>query len=185
MSVWWTNRFWSMSLEHIVFLDFLKLFVNMCLAISFAGKKKTHFLDLWIKSYACLKFQGEVWAGRACAGANEEDLTTLRKFWEQGGWAGGQGVTILGTRAGTVAYCAPTSGRLAGDLATMARSGRPLAAGRRLHRQVWRFFFFFFYSFKFYFFKGLACNKGLGFLGGGGLVYNTPFFEECPYTWKC
>jgi hypothetical protein len=64
------------SLEHTLFLDFLKLFVNMRLAASFTGKKKTHFLDLQIKSYGCLKFQGEVWAGRACAAANEKELTT-------------------------------------------------------------------------------------------------------------
>jgi hypothetical protein len=48
-----------------------------------------HFLDLRIKSYGCLKFQGEVWAGRACAVANEKELTTLIKFWGQGGWAEG------------------------------------------------------------------------------------------------
>jgi hypothetical protein len=79
MSVQWTNRFWSVSLEHTLFLDFLKLFVNIRLAISFAGKKKTHFLNLWIKSYGCLKFQGEVWAGRACTGANQQELTTCAK----------------------------------------------------------------------------------------------------------
>jgi hypothetical protein len=76
MSVWWTNRFWSVSLEHTLSLDFLKLFVNMRLAVSFAGRKKTHFLDLRIKSYGCLKFQGEVWVGRACVGANQQELTT-------------------------------------------------------------------------------------------------------------
>jgi hypothetical protein len=43
------------------------------------GKKKTHFLDLRIKSYGCLKFQGEVWVGRACAGANQQELTTFAK----------------------------------------------------------------------------------------------------------
>jgi hypothetical protein len=43
MSVRRTNRFWSMSLEHTLFLDFLKLFVNMRLAISFVGKKKALF----------------------------------------------------------------------------------------------------------------------------------------------
>jgi hypothetical protein len=73
-----TNRFWSVSLEHTLFLDILKLFVNMCLTASFA-KKKTHFLDLQIKNYGCLKFQGEVWAGRACAAANEKELTTCAK----------------------------------------------------------------------------------------------------------
>jgi hypothetical protein len=82
MSVRRTNRFWSVLLEHTLFLDFLKLFVNMRLAVSFVGKKM-HFLDLRIKSYGCLKFQGEVWAGRACVGANEEELTTCAKFWGQ------------------------------------------------------------------------------------------------------
>jgi hypothetical protein len=32
-----------------------------------------------MKSYGCLKFQGEVWAGRACAGANQQELTTCTK----------------------------------------------------------------------------------------------------------
>jgi hypothetical protein len=36
-------------------------------------------LDLQIKSYGCLKFIGEVWAGRACAGANEVELTKVPK----------------------------------------------------------------------------------------------------------
>jgi hypothetical protein len=76
MSVQRTNRFWSVSFEHTLFLDFWKLFVNMRLASSFVGKKKPHFLDLRIKSYGCLKFQGEVWAGRACAAANDKELTT-------------------------------------------------------------------------------------------------------------
>jgi hypothetical protein len=51
-------------------------------------------LDLQIKSYGCLKFQGEVWARRACAAANEKELTTcaksggqeekkIQKKWEQ------------------------------------------------------------------------------------------------------
>jgi hypothetical protein len=51
----------------------------MRLAVSFAGKKKRIFLDLRIKSYGCLKFQGEVWARRACATANEKELTTCAK----------------------------------------------------------------------------------------------------------
>jgi hypothetical protein len=67
------------SLEHILFLDFWKLFVNMRLTVSFTGKNNSYFLDLRIKSYRCLKFQGEVWAGRACAGANQQELTTCAK----------------------------------------------------------------------------------------------------------
>jgi hypothetical protein len=50
-------------------------------------KKKPYFLDLWIKSYGCLKYLGEVWAGWACAKANEEELTKKTKKWgqEEGG----------------------------------------------------------------------------------------------------
>jgi hypothetical protein len=84
MSVRWTNRFWLVSLELTLFLDFLKLLLKMHLAASFAGKK-SYFLDLWIKRYGCLKFLGEVWARQACAGANEEELTKHQKFWGQGG----------------------------------------------------------------------------------------------------
>jgi hypothetical protein len=43
MSVRQTNQFWSVSLEYTLFLDFLKLFVNMRLAVSFAGKKNHSF----------------------------------------------------------------------------------------------------------------------------------------------
>jgi hypothetical protein len=43
MSVRRTNRFWSFSLEHTLFLDFLKLFVNMHLVVSFVGKKNAFF----------------------------------------------------------------------------------------------------------------------------------------------
>jgi hypothetical protein len=119
MSVRRTNRFWSVSLEHKLFLDFLKLFVNMRLALSFARKQNSYFLDLRIKSYGCLKFQGEVWAGRACAGANQQKLTTCTK-------SGGQEEKTfqekweLPHRRRSVAQ-----GRL-------ATSGCPPAAGRHL-----------------------------------------------------
>jgi hypothetical protein len=72
-----------MSLDLTLFLDFLKLFVDMRLPISFVGIKTSYFLDLRIKSYGCLKFLGKVWVGRACVGANEEELTTCAKFWGQ------------------------------------------------------------------------------------------------------
>jgi hypothetical protein len=68
------------SLELALFLDILKLFVKMRLVVSFVGKK-SYFLDLRIKSYGCLKFLGEVWEGRPCAGANEEELTNHKKIW--------------------------------------------------------------------------------------------------------
>jgi hypothetical protein len=118
MSVRWTNRFWSVSLELTLFLDFLKLFVNMCLALSFAGKRKSYFLDLRIKSYGCLKFQGEVWAGRACAGANQQELTTCTK-------SGGQEEKTFQEKWELPhrRRCRPAAG------------GRPLAAGR--HLRLW------------------------------------------------
>jgi hypothetical protein len=74
-----TNQFWAVSLDFTLFLDFLKLFVKMRLTISFVGVQKPYFLDLRIKSYWCLKFLGEVWAGRACAVANQQELTTCAK----------------------------------------------------------------------------------------------------------
>jgi hypothetical protein len=43
ISVRRTNWFWSVSLELTLFLDFLKLFVKMRLAISFTGKKNHFF----------------------------------------------------------------------------------------------------------------------------------------------
>jgi hypothetical protein len=93
--------------------------VNMRLAVCFAGKK-THFLDLRIKSYGCLKFQGEIWAGRACAVANEKDLTTLIKFCGQGGWIGGAGDRNSG---------APTQWRsLTVPRPLVAQAGRPWPA---------------------------------------------------------
>jgi hypothetical protein len=53
------------SLELTLFLDFLKLFVKMRLAVSFVGKKIVFFgpkdQKLWMF---------EVWAGWACAGTN-------------------------------------------------------------------------------------------------------------------
>jgi hypothetical protein len=43
MSVRWTNWFWSVSLELTLFLDFLNIFVKMCLTVSFAGEKNRIF----------------------------------------------------------------------------------------------------------------------------------------------
>jgi hypothetical protein len=83
MFVQWTNRFWATSLDFNFFLNFLKLFGNMHLAISFAGVQISYFSNLRIKSYGCLKILGKVWAGRECAAANKEELTTCAKIWGQ------------------------------------------------------------------------------------------------------
>jgi hypothetical protein len=90
MSVQQTNQFWATSLDPNFFWYFEK-FVNMRLAISFAGVQISYFLDLRIKSYGYLKILGEVWAGWACAGANEEELTTCAKIWRQEVGRRGQG----------------------------------------------------------------------------------------------
>jgi hypothetical protein len=138
------------------------------------GKTKPHFLDLRIKSYGCLKFQGEVWAGRACAGGNEKELTTLQIFWGEGGWAGGGGgVHNWGTRVGVVADHAPTSGRRP-QPAAVAR--QPRAAARTERRRA-----FFLDVFFLGFFKSLVCSKGLDFLGGG-LGVQHPIFLTMPPT---
>jgi hypothetical protein len=95
----------------------------MRLAVSFAGKK-THFLDLWIKSYGCLKFQGEVWAGRACAGVNEEELSTCTKFGGQE--VGGRGNTKKGTSAGAISdrWSAAADRSLTSDCRPLVAPGR-------------------------------------------------------------
>jgi hypothetical protein len=154
----------------------------MRLAISFAGKK-SYFLDLRIKCYGCLKFLGEVWVGRACVGANEEELTTCAKFWgqEEGGRENTKKGDSLGNRWSVATDRSTTNGRrplvapgraTAGWLAvarraTMARSGRR-PAGRCLDNWAWRFFILFLFNL---FFKALACSKGLGFLGGLGVQH--------------
>jgi hypothetical protein len=187
MSVRRTNRFWSVSLEHTLFLDFWKLFVKMRLAVSFAGKQKIHYLDLRIKSYGCLKFQGEVWAGRACAAANEEELTACAKICGQGGWARGAG----GGQSGAPALGrSSTAGRGVRPRSAQRSPGtgdRRSAAGRPQVAACLYIFLNLFFEKKGEFFlkkiQALACSKGLNFLRG--CVHSTPFFEVCPYTWKC
>jgi hypothetical protein len=79
----WPNWIWAASLDLNSFKDFMKLFVNMRLTISFVGVQISYFLNLWIKSYGCLKILGEVWAGWACFGANQQELTTCAKICGQ------------------------------------------------------------------------------------------------------
>jgi hypothetical protein len=63
---------------HTIF-GFFETFCEHASRTKLRGKKKSYFLDLQIKSYWYLKFQGEVWAWRACAGANQQELTTCTK----------------------------------------------------------------------------------------------------------
>jgi hypothetical protein len=59
----------SVTWSHL-FLDFLKVFMNMHLKISFTRVQISQFLDLRIKSYGKMKILGEVWAGQASDVAN-------------------------------------------------------------------------------------------------------------------
>jgi hypothetical protein len=83
MSVRRTNRFWSVSLEHKLFLDFLKLFVNMRLALSFAGKKIVVFgptdQKLWVFEVS-RRSMGRV--GMCCSQPARVDH--LHKKWRAG-----------------------------------------------------------------------------------------------------
>jgi hypothetical protein len=163
-------------------------------------------LDLRIKSYGCLKFFGEVWAGRACAEANEEELTTCAKIWGQRGRKEGARGRIKGDHIGAVgdywsevADRSPTSGcqlLVVPDQATAGRSAvaRPATAARGERRlavacrsrdatsvdRAWCFLINFFGTFFFSFQRPVDVVRAWPALGG---VYTTPpFFEACPYT---
>jgi hypothetical protein len=87
------------------------------------------FLDLQIKSYRCLKFLGEVWAGWACAGANEKDLTNHKKIWKQD--EGGKGARGYKNGGPTRAQLAAAGHWLALPWATAAHNGRRPIVVRR------------------------------------------------------
>jgi hypothetical protein len=70
----------SVTWAHTIF-RFFETFCEDASRNKLRGEKKMYFLDLRFKSYGCLKFLGEVWAGRACVVANEEELTICKKNW--------------------------------------------------------------------------------------------------------
>jgi hypothetical protein len=88
-------------------------------------------LDLRIKSYGSLKFLREVWAGRAYAGANEEELIKYKTFLEKEG--GGKGVggyqngRPVGARSAAANGWSALSQVTSGHPAT--RRPRPTASG--------------------------------------------------------
>jgi hypothetical protein len=105
-------------------------------------EKKSCFLDIWIKSYGCLKFLGEVWVGRACAGANEEELTKQKFFWGQRRGGNGTGGWKNGGPAGRGR--APRGRPLVADSPVAARAvtgGRPLVHGLPGHGDLFLIFF--------------------------------------------
>jgi hypothetical protein len=118
-------------------------------------------------------------------------------LWARRLGKGGKGWTKSGTRARAVAD--RWSGRPTALRPAVADRGSPGTGDRRSaachgsqHVQaamvdVEPFFFTFFpkkkVTFFLVFFQALACSKGLDFLRG--CVHSIPFFEVCPYTWKC
>jgi hypothetical protein len=62
-----------------LFLDFFETFCGHAPRNKLRMIQISLFLDLRIKSYGCLKFLGEVWAGRAWAGTNEEKFIKVLK----------------------------------------------------------------------------------------------------------
>jgi hypothetical protein len=98
-------------------------------------------LGAMVQSYGCLKFSGRVWPGRACTGANQQELTTCTK-------SGGQEKKKIPKKMGRLALCKcrPTAGgqplvvgpRLAGDQRSLAGRGSTLAQGQSV-----QFLFFF------------------------------------------
>jgi hypothetical protein len=187
MSIWWTNRFWSVSLEHTLFLDFLKLFVNMRLVVSFAGKNKNAFFGptdqkLWMFEVS-RRSLGRV--GMCCSQWERVDHTPrILGARRLGGGAGGHIIE------GPVQGQSPTRRPMVAGIATAAHSGRRLANARRLRDAACTtgcgvFFKVFLYSFFYSFLRPFHVAWAWASWGGGGWVYSSPFFEACPYTWKC
>jgi hypothetical protein len=129
----------------------------MHLVVSFAWKKKSYFLDLRIKSYGCLKFQGEVWAGRACAGANQQELTTCAK-------SGGQGEKKFKKNG-----YSPT-----GWGVNPRSPARPPRVDASAYRAVPSFLKFFYLK------KRIFGSSGNGPVLLGEWVYSTPIFWRMP-----
>ena len=82
MSIWRTNWFWLVSLKLILFLYFLKFLLKIVSPQASQGKKIV-FFGLTAQKLWVFKILGEVWVGRACVGANEENLTKHQKFLGQ------------------------------------------------------------------------------------------------------
>jgi hypothetical protein len=98
-----------------------------------------------------LKSLSEVWAGRACAGANESELTTCGKNWGQ---EGGKGEAAIEKRG-------PRHSR-------RATVGRPPAPYAVSSSNFFNFLLSFFWTYK----------ELPGILGEW--VYNTPIFWSLP-----
>jgi hypothetical protein len=156
MSVWWANRFWSVSLELTLFLDFLKLFVKMHLVVSFTGKKNHIFWTYWSKVMG-------VWSFKEKFGQGGHVLQPTNKSWP---------------------FAQKVEGRKKKKFKKNGNS--PNRAGRRPAGQRLALLdcphFFEIFLFK--------KNKYLevwemdqGFWENG--CTTPPFFEACPYTWKC
>jgi hypothetical protein len=156
---------WAVSLDLKLFLDFLKLFVNIRHAISFAWIQFSYFLDLRIKSYGCLKVLGEVWAGQALAQANEVELTKVPKSGGRRRKKGGGNKEKRGTHVRLVDNRRSPAAR--SPLSGTDYGWAPFS------KKNWL---------KNYFFWGFF-GDGPGIWKNGCTVLQ--FSKPCPYTWEC
>jgi hypothetical protein len=142
-----------------------------------------------------LKFLGNLWVGRACAGANEVELTKVPKSWGRGGktgeagWKHGEAKTTKWDPC-TVDGLQTKSRPLVGDW----RATRDSAAwtGRRPVIARWpqacpTIASLFSNLLIFFCFKKKILLEVLrnfqAFWENGCTVH--PFFKASPYTWKC
>jgi hypothetical protein len=79
MSLWQTNRFWAVSFDLIFIFYFFEIFYIHKFRNRLHGSTNFIIFGPTDQSYGCLKLLGEVWAGRAYAGANEVELTKVLK----------------------------------------------------------------------------------------------------------
>jgi hypothetical protein len=84
MSIRQTNRFWSVSLEHTLFIDFLKLFANMHLVVSFMEKKKRIFWTYGSKVMDVWSFKEKFGQGGHVLEPMRERVDHLCKKWRAG-----------------------------------------------------------------------------------------------------
>jgi hypothetical protein len=156
----WPNRFWSVSLDLTLFLIFFETFCKD--ASHHKLRMCTNFIifgpmdqKLWV-----FEVFGQGLARAGMCWSQWGGVDTLKKMGQGSKKKEGQPNSSGGTHRvqQATARC-------------ILNSLRPV----HLKNKIVLLFFLFFWA--------LVCSKGLGFLGG--VCIAPPFFEACPYTWKC
>jgi hypothetical protein len=183
MSIWWTNQLWAVSLDLILFLDFLKLFVEMRLAISFAWVQIHNFWTYKSKVMDVWSFLGEVWAGRPWTGANEVELIKVpksggRRRKERGGRKEKRGTCLWSASDCwlSASWQLAVAGQGSSSLGRPATRGHPLATAHSLTQAAAGPLFPSFFWFK----KKFVSVVWRWAWHLGEWVYSTPFFWTLP-----